>query len=129
MIREKEIEKFIQLRSLFVPGASDPDKLFRRIKFDVSQEMLMSLMNRSINGTEQVQELITNHLGTKFAQECLNNLEIKSERNWRDNCISYEMSAVVLSKREFMEIIKFCVENYTPPLEDENADNSQDETE
>lgn len=106
-----------------MPGASDPDTMFKRLEFRVTQEMLMQMINRVASGPSEVENMVKQHLGTKFAEECLSSLEITAQREWHANSVKYEMGAVVLSKREFMEIIKFCVENYSPPLEDTNLKN------
>ena len=130
IISEREIMNFIKLRALLVPGASDPDTMFKRLEFKVTRDMLLNMVNRSPMGASEAEDLVKKHLGTKFAEECLGTLEIRSEREWHTDSVKYEMGAVVISKREFMDIIRFCVENYAPPLEGLNdANNSQNETE
>lgn len=128
MISDRDISNFIKLRALLVPGASDPDTMFKRLEFKVTQTMLMEMIQRSPMGATEAESLVKQHLGAKFAEECLKDLEIRAERLWSENSVKYEMGAVVISKREFMEIIKFCVENYSPPLETNDANISQNET-
>ena len=127
MISDRDISNFIKLRALLVPGASDPDTMFKRLEFKVTREMLLSMIQRSPMGASEAEELVKNHLGIKFAEECLKNLEIKSEREWQSDSVKYEMGAVVISKREFMEIIRFCVENYSPKLDGPSTANDYQE--
>ena len=127
MITDNDIANFIKLRALLVPGASDPDTMFKRLEFKMTQTMLVDIVKRSPMGADDAEVLIKRHLGTKFAEECLKTLEIRSHRLWNENAVEYEMGAVVISKREFMDIIKFCVDNFSPPLENNNANISQDE--
>jgi hypothetical protein len=127
IISEREIMNFIKLRALLVPGASDPDTMFKRLEFKVTREMLMNMVNRSPMGASEAEDLVKKHLGTKFAEECLGTLEIRSEREWHSDSVKYEMGAVVISKREFMDIIRFCVENYAPKLDDSSTINDYQE--
>jgi hypothetical protein len=127
IISEREIMNFIKLRALLVPGASDPDTMFKRLEFKVTREMLMNMVNRSPMGASEAEDLVKKHLGTKFAEECLGTLEIRSEREWHTDSVKYEMGAVVISKREFMDIIRFCVENYAPKLDDSSTINDYQE--
>ena len=128
MITDNDIANFIKLRALLVPGASDPNTMFKRLEFKMTQAVLVDMVRRSSMGADDAEVLIKQHLGTKFAEECLKTLEIRSHRLWNENAVEYEMGAVVISKREFMEIIRFCVENFSPPLENTDANISQDET-
>ena len=85
------------------------------------------MVNRSPMGASEAEDLVKKHLGTKFAEECLSTLEIRSEREWHSDSVKYEMGAVVISKREFMDIIRFCVENYAPKLDDSSTINDYQE--
>ena len=134
MIHEQDILSLVRLRSLLSPGAFDYYAMLKRLEFKVTPDMVMrTLRAGGIDSAYEVEKLVREHLGTKFAEECIKSLEIKSKRRWEPGSsntesITYWTEAIVLSKKEFIETIAFCIENYSPPPRVENANNDQDET-
>lgn len=127
MIRDSEISNLIKLRSLLSPGASDHTSMVKKLEMTLTPKTISELVAKTGRDPASVEKLIKGHIGTKFAEECINSLEIKTQRNQFDqSTIKYSTEAVVLSRAEFMDIIRFCILNRELMIEDQDADNRQD---
>lgn len=124
-VKNSDIMDALRLRSLLQPGSTNPDTVFTRLEFDLSRTMALEIIRRSSNGAAEVDVMVRKHLGTKFAEAVIAKLPITSTRS-TDDSVKYQVGAIVLSKQEFMDIIKFCLDHFCPIKIEPDANNDTD---